>query len=325
MSAVAQDAPRAERAGPALAPVSEAPAVDWSRAIRLGGLRRFAFAITFLNVLGHAWLGFETSWAHPLVALATGYSLEALLEWIDARATGRATRFHEGLDFFLSAHISSMAVSMLLYPGARLWPVVFATAVAVGSKVIFRFEVDGRVRHVLNPSNAGIALTLALFPQVGIAPPYQFTEVFLGVGNWILPAILICLGTFLNARFTGRLPLIGAWLAGFVVQAALRHWLLDAAFVPALVPMTGLAFLLFTFYMVTDPPTTPSSTRAQIVFGASVAAVYGGLMACHIVFGLFFSLVIVCAVRGSWLFARRRVGAAATLPATPAVPRPASG
>ena len=23
--------------------------------------------------------------------------------------------------------------------------------------------------------------------------------------------------------------------------------------------MTGLAFLLFTFYMVTDPPTTPSS------------------------------------------------------------------
>ena len=50
-----------------------------------------------------------------------------------------------------------------------------------------------------------------------------------------------------------------------------------------------------------SPPSTP---RAQVAFGASVAAVYGVLMSLHVVFGLFFSLVIVCGVRGTWLWLR---------------------
>jgi len=300
-----------ESAGPALEPVAaaaQAPAAaDWSAKVRLGGLHRFAFAITLLNVLGHFWLGFETSWAHPLAALATGYSLELLLEWVDARSNARPLRFLGGgvmgfVNFFLSAHISALAVSMLLYPNQRLLPVVFATAVAIGGKAIFRITVDGRSRHFMNPSNLGIATTLILFPWVGIAPPYQFTESLLGVGNWILPAIIICSGTLINVKYTSRLVLLSAWLGGFVVQALLRHLLLGNALLPSLSPMTGLAFLLFTFYMVTDPPTTPSSKKGQLAFGLSVAGTYGLLMAFHIVFGLFFSLVIVCGVRGTWIW-----------------------
>jgi hypothetical protein len=65
-----------------------------------------------------------------------------------------------------------------------------------------------------------------------------------------------------------------------------------------------VAFLLFTFYMVTDPATTPSGWRAQVAFGLSVAAGYGVLMAFHVVFGLFFSLTAVCAARGALLLAR---------------------
>jgi hypothetical protein len=33
-----------------------------NRVDRLGGLRRFAVAITVLNILGHAFFGFEQSW-----------------------------------------------------------------------------------------------------------------------------------------------------------------------------------------------------------------------------------------------------------------------
>jgi hypothetical protein len=62
--------------------------------------------------------------------------------------------------------------------------------------------------------------------------------------------------------------------------------------------MTGVAFLLFTFYMVTDPGTTPVAARAQVAFGAAVAAVYGVLIALHVVFGLFFALAIVSLTRG---------------------------
>jgi hypothetical protein len=85
--------------------------------------------------------------------------------------------------------------------------------------------------------------------------------------------------------------------------------------------MTGVAFVLYTFYMVTDPATTPEHPWAQVAFGSGVAAMYGVLMASHIVFGLFFALTTVSALRGAVLWAialapaRDRVRVAAQQPA----------
>ena len=73
---------------------------------------------------------------------------------------------------------------------------------------------------------------------------------------------------------------------------------------PALTPATGVAFVLFTFYMVPDPGTTPARPRDQIWFGAAVAMTYGALQVLHVVYGLFFALAIVCSVRGCALWAR---------------------
>ncbi len=88
------------------------------------------------------------------------------------------------------------------------------------------------------------------------------------------------------------------------MQAAARHFLFGNLFLPSLNPMTGVAFLLFTFYMVTDPATTPVTRRGQIAFGAAMAAAYGLLMSFHIVFGLFFGLTLVCTGRGVLLYAQ---------------------
>ena len=279
----------------------------WYGSARLDGLRRFATAITILNILGHTWLGFEQSWAQPFVGVFSAYATEILLEWIDARATKRPLRFRGGgehpIDFLLSAHISGLAVSMLLYANARLWPIAFGAAAAIASKALFRVAIDGKSRHFMNPSNFGIALTLLLFPWVGIAPPYMFTENLGPVGDWVLPGVIVCLGSFLNARFTRRMPLIAAWLIGFATQGAVRHFAFGQPLFATWMPMTGLAFLLFTFYMVTDPATTPSRARAQIAFGASVAAAYGVLISMHVVFGLFFALAAVSSVRGAILHA----------------------
>jgi enediyne biosynthesis protein E5 len=292
--------------------------------LRLAALARFALAITIFNLAGHFLLGFEQAWAHPLVALATGYVTEILLELLEARTEHRRPRFTGGVlklvQFLLPAHISALAISMLLYPNARLMPIVFATAVAISSKYLFRLKVGGRYRHFLNPSNFGITVTLVLFHWVGIAPPYMFTENLSGVGDWILPLFLVCTGSFLNARFTKRLPLIGAWLGTFALQALVRGAITDAPPYAGLLPMTGLAFLLFTFYMVSDPSTTPSNPRSQMLFGAAVAATYGLLLANHVVFTLFFSLSIVCVGRGlalavgEWLAQRR--AATVSMPTT---------
>lgn len=281
-----------------------------NRANRLGGLRRFAIAITVLNTLGHTFFGFEQSFAQPLVALATAYSTELLLELIDARLNRRPLRFLGGgvrkfVEFLLSAHISGLACAMLLYANERLGPVMFAAVVAICSKCLLRAPVGNGTRHFFNPSNFGITITLLAFSWVSVAPPYQFTENMIGVGDWILPGVIVCTGTFLNARFTHRLPLIAAWLSGFVAQAFLRSLFFDTPLDAGLVPMTGVAFILYTFYMVTDPATTPEGKREQITFGLSVAAVYGLLMVMHVVFGLFFALTLVCTVRGLCMYAMR--------------------
>ena len=153
----------------------------------------------------------------------------------------------------------------------------------------------------MNPSNIGITGTLLAFPWVGIAPPYHFTENLDLVGNLALVTLIVTLGTMINARFTQRIPLIVAWVGGFVVQAAVRSQVLDVSFLAALAPMTGIAFLLFTFYMVTDPATAPSSFRSQVAFGLGMAAAYGVFVSSHLVFGFFFGLSAVCIVRGSYL------------------------
>lgn len=274
---------------------------------RFEALWRFGVAITFLNLLGHTVLGFEQSWAQPLVALATAYILEVMLEVIDARAQRRPFRFGGGLrpflSFMLPAHISGLAVAMLLYANDRLLPIIFATAVAIGSKSIFRVSTPRGSQHFLNPSNFGITVTLLLFPWVGIAPPYHFTENLTGAGDWMLPGLIVASGSFLNSRFTKKIPLILGWLGGFVVQTMIRSLLFGTPLVAGLLPMTGLAFVLFTFYMVTDPATTPFAPKGQVLFGAAVAAAYALLVSVHVVFGLFFGLTAICILRGLALYA----------------------
>jgi enediyne biosynthesis protein E5 len=274
----------------------------WSHAARLAGLRRFALAITVFNLLGHFWFGFEQSWAQLFVSLAAAYSTELGLETADAWIHRRSPAWRGGFvplaNFLLSAHITALAVGMLLYANSRLTVIAFASSAAIASKSILRVPAGKGTRHLFNPSNIGITLTLLLFPWVGIAPPYHFTENLNAAGRWILPAVIILSGTFLNWRFTRRLPLIAAWLGCFLLQASLRHFFLDASLAGALMPMTGVAFILFTYYMITDPATTPEKPLAQVAFGAAVAFTYSLLMVLHIVFGLFFALTAVCSIRG---------------------------
>lgn len=286
---------------------------------RLAALRRFAVSITLFTVAGHVWLGLETPLAAVVVVLVTAYGLELGLELLDARANRRRPRFHGGfgnlVTFLLPAHISALAIGLLIYPGSRLWPFAFAVAVAIGAKFMFRAPLGGRLRHVLNPSNAGISATLVLFPWVGIAMPYHFTTGIDGVLDWVVPLVVLATGLIINIQLSGRWAIVLGWVVGFAGQAVLRGLFTDVSVVAALAPMTGTAFILFTMYMITDPGTTPARPRNQVLFSFGAAAAYAGFMLLHISFGIFFCLVVACAVRGIYLWAvelasrRRRDGA----------------
>jgi hypothetical protein len=303
---------------------------QWTHERRLAALWPFAIAISIVNLLGHAVLGFEQPAIVPFVALATGYSVELLLEAIGAWSARRPPRFLASrralVEFLLPTHISSLAVGMLLYANQRLWAVAFAAATAIASKVILRVPA-GRIgptgvrptRHVLNPSNVAISATLFLFPWVTAAPPYQFVENVSGRWDWVLTLILCASGTFLNARLTGRFPLIAGWVCGFAVQGVARALANGTPMLATLAPMTGIGFVLYTFYMITDPGTTPETPKAQVAFGASVAAVYGTIVQSHHLFAIFYALTLVGAGRGAWLAFQ-----AWRLPSSPVAMRPLS-
>jgi enediyne biosynthesis protein E5 len=282
---------------------------------RLGGLRRFAIAITVFNILGHTVFGFEQAWIQPFVSVFTAYVCEIWFELLECHVQQRRPRFLGGwrntVDFLLSAHITGLACGMLLYSNTRLMPLVFASAAAIASKAVLRVTVGKATRHFLNPSNFGITLTLLLFPWVGIAPPYHFSENIHGLGSWILPAIIVASGSFLNIKFTKRIWVVIGWVGAFLIQALLRNLIFGTSLTGALMPMTGVAFVLFTFYMITDPATTPGMSRGQLLFGALVGITYGCLVMLHVVFGFFFALTLVSSARGVTLYAQRYLQATA--------------
>lgn len=276
--------------------------------LRLFALWYFTALMTVWNVIGHTSLGFEQSWASPLTAVGTAIGVSMLLDWVDARTKNRELRFTGSLGNFLNflpaCLIPGFACAMLLYPNERLWPLIFAVVVSIGSKLVLRAPVgNGHTQHIFNPSNFGVAATLVLFPDVGFAPPYHFTENITGLWDWAVPMIVLATGLIVHGLFTGRLPLVGAWIIGFVLQAIVRAKMFGTPFFVPLMPMTSAAFIVFTLYMIPDPATTPLKPYRQALFGFSVAMVYAIIQLLHLVFGLFYALLIVCAIRGASLHA----------------------
>jgi enediyne biosynthesis protein E5 len=208
---------------------------------------------------------------------------------------------------------------MLLYANNQYWPIMFGVILAVSAKYVLRAPINGRMRHFMNPSNLGISVCLLLFARwLSISPPYMFSEWASSYFRLFIPIVILVSGTVLNTMLTKRVALIVGWMGGFFIQAFVRHWLWGVQLNTALSVMTGIAFILFTNYMITDPGTSPTRPRAQFMFGSSVAFVYAVLMQFNVVYTLFFATSIVCAFRGMgwwgayWMKRRRSADAGPT-------------
>jgi enediyne biosynthesis protein E5 len=270
-------------------------------------LRNFAISMSVFNILGYTVLGFEQPWVWPFIALATAYSFEIFLETVSAATERRTPRYRGNgvrgmVEFLYPSHITGLAMNMLIYVNDEVWVMVFGVLVAVGTKWILRAPVKGRLRHFMNPSNFGISIILLLFPWASIAPPYHFTERVTGVFDWLIPAAILMAGSMLNSKLTGRMWLIAGWLITYVAQAVFRGIFFGTSIPAALIMMTGVAFVLYTNYMVTDPGTTPSKPLSQFAFGSGIAVVYGIFTGVGIAYGLFFATAIICLIRGCFLW-----------------------
>ena len=97
----------------------------------------------------------------------------------------------------------------------------------------------------------------------------------------------------------------------FMLLGAARAWYFGTPVLAELVPLTGIAFVLFTFYMITDPQTSPSRIRSQFFFGAGIALAYSVLLMLHVQYTMFYSVTVIAATRGMYLYAISRRAPAA--------------
>jgi len=210
-------------------------------------LLQIAFLASFL-VLGMAGLGLQIDpWMPPVLLAST-----CALQWGLERLRGLPPTG------FRSPIISALGLSLLLRTDA-LWVPPLAAAIAIGSKFVFRV----RGKHVFNPTMLGLTTCLLVSGHAWCSPSQW------GEGS-VLLAWFAALGlAVVHRAFRADVSLafLGSWILlklGRVLYlgqrpAVLGHQLLVGS------------LILFTFFMISDPKTTPDRRAVRIGFGMAVA------------------------------------------------------
>ncbi|MEX6634630.1 RnfABCDGE type electron transport complex subunit D [Hyphococcus lacteus] len=189
-----------------------------------------------------------------------------------------------------SALITALSLSLLLR-GDGVAPLMMAAAIGVGSKFMLRLYG----KHIFNPANIGIVSMLlisqTIMPGAAWTTPGQW-----GTAFWFA-ALLAGVGLFVTyraARFDVPLIFLGTFAVLIVARA---FWLGDPLAIPFLRLQNG-ALILFAFFMISDPKTTPDGTLARAAF-AGTAALLTYILSFHFFIsdGLFYALAFVCIVR----------------------------
>ncbi|HEX9576376.1 MAG TPA: RnfABCDGE type electron transport complex subunit D [Myxococcales bacterium] len=160
----------------------------------------------------------------------------------------------------LSPLITSFGLTLLLRAGAWWVPVV-AGVLAIGSKFVLRI----RGRHFFNPANFGLCCVMLLTPRAWCSPTQWGEGAILLL--WILA--LGCAVAHRAFRSDVSLAFLGSWI---LLRAARVLYLGQRA--PVLIHQLAQgSLLLFTFFMISDPKTTPRDRASRIGFAAIVACV----------------------------------------------------
>ena len=193
------------------------------------------------------------------VYFITSLVTQFLCEWfLGRKKIAFLQRFKNGIPSVL---ISSFGLSLLLKTN-YWWVAVFAAAISILSKYIIRFNG----KHIFNPSALGIVAAIFLTGKAWISPGQWGS-------NMVILFAVLCLGFIVTTRVQkldvslAFLGMFGGLL--FIRQIIYLGWPIDF-FVQSI--STG-SLLLFSFFMITDPKTTPNNKWARIVWCMAIAAI----------------------------------------------------
>jgi Na+-transporting NADH:ubiquinone oxidoreductase subunit NqrB len=155
--------------------------------------------------------------------------------------------------------ITGLSLSLLLRADAA-WLHAAAGVIGIASKFIFR--VDGK--HIWNPAGFAIVVLLFTSNDVWISPGQWGTAVWLAA----LLGFFAILVLHAARRSDMALFFLGCHAALLLARAT---WLGDPLVIPLHQLQSG-AILIFAFFMISDPRTSPDSRLGRFIFALSVAA-----------------------------------------------------
>ncbi|HTC85997.1 MAG TPA: hypothetical protein VK656_04805 [Candidatus Acidoferrum sp.] len=265
-----------------------------------------ASVIITVHVLGQVGLRFGVSVPQILSAIVTCAVIEIALTFRKSRS----------FVWPASAMLTGSGVALILRVGTApddhwsfdQWYVFAAVA---GLSLLTKYVIQYRGTHVFNPSNVGLVLAFVVLGSTRVEP-LDFWWAPLNV--WMIAAYaVIVVGGLLITRRLRLLALAATfWVAlsiGVGVLAGSGHCMTARwAFEPVCgfdfwrVIVTSPEVLIFLFFMITDPKTTPGGRVGRMVFGFLVAVASTLLMAPQTnefgtKVGLLAGLVVICAAR----------------------------
>jgi Na+-transporting NADH:ubiquinone oxidoreductase subunit NqrB len=195
-------------------------------------------------------LDFGIHWQNAVAIIA----MAQVVQFLCTRAVG-LPRFDP-----LSALITSLSLTLLLRTDV-IELATLAAIIAIGSKFFIRV----RNKHVFNPANVALVSLMLLSDQAWVSS-----------GQWGSAAIgafaLACLGFLVLTRAKRAETTIAFFVAYAALLIGRAIWLGDPLSIPFHQLQNG-ALLIFAFFMISDPKTSPNTPGGRIVYGAVVATV----------------------------------------------------
>ena len=205
--------------------------------------------LSSLVLLGVFHFSFHLPWWHVLGVMIGAQTTQ----FIGDKAVGRRYDPRSPL-------ISALSLTILLRTGS-IGLSIAAAILAIGSKYVLRW--DGK--HIFNPANFGLVIVSLLFTGAWISP-----------GQWGSAPIFAILLAGLGGVVSGKAKRWDVSLAFLGFYAALVFgralWLNDPLSIPVHQLQSG-ALLIFTFFMISDPKTTPDARLGRVLYAAMVAVI----------------------------------------------------
>ncbi len=215
------------------------------------------FQAIFLSY-GILFLSWNADWQHFIISIGGCLLFQYSADSINSKRFLKPNEFDR---WGFSVLISAMSLCLLLK--TNYWYIsLLATFLTVASKYVFRFEK----KHIFNPSAFGIIATLLITKDAWLSP-----------GQWGSNAVIffavVTLGTIVVTRVQ-KLDISLAFILTFIGllywrQVYVLGWPMDH-FIHSI--STG-SLLLFTFFMISDPRTSPNHPVARIIWAVLIAVV----------------------------------------------------